>query len=86
MHSHKAQNHCVPNGLKKRGKLEKKERKKEEEARVEIQSRVLNDVRGEFCGEFHMYMRFHTSYRKRENKKRGISEFIPDKLFFTSKK
>lgn len=28
-----------------------------------IQSRVLDDVRGEFSGEFHMYMRFHTSWR-----------------------
>lgn len=30
MHSHKAQNHCVPNGLKKRGKLGKKKKKKKE--------------------------------------------------------
>lgn len=76
MHSHKAQNHCVPNGLKKRGKLEKKDKiKTKKEARVEVQSRVLDDVRREFCGEFHMYMRFHTSCRKRENKERGMSEF-----------
>lgn len=27
---------------------------------VVIQS-SSDDVRGEFCGEFHMYMRFHTS-------------------------
>lgn len=71
MHSHKAQNHCVPNGLKKRGKLEKQ--RKEGEARGEIQSRVLDDVRGEFCGEFHMYMRFHTSCRKRENREAAMS-------------
>lgn len=28
---------------------------------VGIQSKNLDDVRGEFCGEFHMYMRFYTS-------------------------
>lgn len=55
--------------------------KKKEEARVKIQSRILDDVRGEFCGEFHMYMRFHTSCRVRENKERGVREFTQKGCF-----
>lgn len=43
-------------------------------AGVVIQSsQSLDDVCGEFCGEFHMYMRFHTSWGEK-GKRRNRNE------------
>lgn len=51
MHRYKAQNHLVSNG-------------KNVTERPQLNGRPvqrLHDIRGEFCGEFHMYRSFYTS-------------------------
>lgn len=66
MHRYKAQNHRVRNGLKKIKFM----------TQWRIQSGTLDDVRGEFGGEFHMYMRFHTSWGGKVGRQAAVRGYV----------